>query len=128
MTTHDHIAQGWSRDQMALRAAQELQDGYYVNLGIGIPTLVANHVPCNARIIGTHEHESHFVFDILHNNTTDIQLERHSTDTHGTNHCGCCSQEPTAAGVDRLADPFVRHPALRKLFDMGPRGAKAPRG
>ena len=41
--------------------------------------------PCNARIIGTHEHESHFVFDILHNNTTDIQPERHSTDTHGTN-------------------------------------------
>jgi TnpA family transposase len=48
-------------------------------------TLVANHVPCNARIIGTHEHESHFVFDILHNNTTDIQPKRHSTDTHGTN-------------------------------------------
>ena len=53
--------------------------------GVVSYTLVANHVPVNARIIGANEHESHYVFDILFNNTTEVQPEVHSTDTHGTN-------------------------------------------
>ena len=53
--------------------------------GVVSYTLVANNIPINAYIIGANEHESHYVFDILFNNTTDIQPEIHSTDTHGAN-------------------------------------------
>jgi 3-oxoacid CoA-transferase subunit B len=41
----------WSREQLAERAARELRDGYYVNLGIGIPTLVANYVPPGMKVV-----------------------------------------------------------------------------
>jgi TnpA family transposase len=53
--------------------------------GVSSDTLVVNNVPVNAKVIGTHEHESHYVFDLLYNNTSDIRPELHSTDTHGAN-------------------------------------------
>jgi TnpA family transposase len=59
----------------------------YFGLGKGIVvcSLTANHVPINTKVISANEHESHYVFDILFNNTSDIVPNIHSTDTHGTN-------------------------------------------
>jgi TnpA family transposase len=53
--------------------------------GVVSYSLVANHVPINAEIIGANKHESHYVFDLLFNNTTELQPTIHSTETHGTN-------------------------------------------
>ena len=56
------------------------------NKGLTSMNLIANHVALNARIIGANEHESHFILDLLHNNTSDIKPDILSTDTHGVNH------------------------------------------
>ncbi len=53
--------------------------------GVVSYSMVLNHIPFWAKIIGANEHESHYVFDILYNNTSDIVPKIHSTDTHGTN-------------------------------------------
>ena len=59
----------------------------YFALGKGVSaiTLVANYIPVNAKIIGTHEHESRFIYDLLANNTSEVNPDKVSTDTHGTN-------------------------------------------
>ena len=53
--------------------------------GVVVYTLVINHIPVNAKIISTHQHESHYVFDLLYNNLTNVKPQIHSTDTDGTN-------------------------------------------
>lgn len=56
-----------------------------VNKGVSCCTLVSNHIPINAKVIGANEYEGHYIFDLLYNNTTDIHPVIHSTDGHGIN-------------------------------------------
>ncbi|MFK7731190.1 MAG: Tn3 family transposase [Pseudomonadales bacterium] len=56
------------------------------NKGVSSMTLVANHAAVNAKVIGSNEHESHYIFDLLQSNTSDIKPDVLSTDTHGINH------------------------------------------
>jgi hypothetical protein len=84
---HRHSSSDGQRIETQIPTINARYSSKYFGLkkGVSAYTLVLNHVPINATIIGTHEHESHYVYHLLHNNTTDIKPERHSTDTHGTN-------------------------------------------
>jgi 3-oxoacid CoA-transferase subunit B len=64
----------WTHYQMAARAAQELQDGFYVNLGIGIPTLVANHVPKDVEVWLQSENGMLGIGPFPHEDTVDPDL------------------------------------------------------
>ncbi|MCP3663163.1 MAG: transposase [Gammaproteobacteria bacterium] len=83
-----HSSSDGQKFETAIPTINARHSSKYFGLSKGVVsyTLVANHVPLNARIIGANEHESHFVFDILFNNNTDILPAIHSTDSHGTNH------------------------------------------
>jgi TnpA family transposase len=54
--------------------------------GVSAMSLIANHAAINARVIGANEHESHYIFDLLFNNTSEVKPGVLSTDTHGVNH------------------------------------------
>ena len=82
-----HSSSDGQKMEASVRTFNARHSPKYWGLGKGIVpyTACANNVPINAFNIGADDHESHFVYDILHNNSTDIQPEIHSTDTHGTN-------------------------------------------
>ena len=83
-----HSSSDGQKFETAVRTFNARHSPKYFGLKKGIVpyTLVANNVPVNARNISADDHESHFVFDILYNNSTDIQPDIHSVDRHGTNH------------------------------------------
>jgi hypothetical protein len=79
-----------SKDSISVYAEDTMNARHspkYFALGKGVSsiTLIANHIPVNAKIIGTHEHESRFVYDLLANNTSEVNPDKVSTDTQGTN-------------------------------------------
>lgn len=82
-----HSSSDGQKFETGVRTFNARHSPKYFGLKKGIVpyTAVANNVPINAVNIGADEHESHFVFDVLFNNSTDILPEIHSTDTHGAN-------------------------------------------
>lgn len=82
-----HSSSDGQRFETKVNTAKARHSPKYFGLkkGVSICTVVANHLPITGTVIGTHEHESHFLADLLFNNTSEVRPERHSTDTHGTN-------------------------------------------
>lgn len=82
-----HSSSDGQKFEAAISTINARHSAKYFGLKKGVVayTLLASHVPLNARIIGANEHESHYVYDVLFNNLTDIQPSIHSTDTHGAN-------------------------------------------
>src|SRR3546814_16547683 len=74
---------GWTRDDMAARAAKELEDGYYVTLGIGIPTIVANHVPTGMTVTLQSEHAMHGIGPFPFQGDADPDLIDRTSVGHG---------------------------------------------
>ncbi|MBT4520665.1 MAG: Tn3 family transposase [Halieaceae bacterium] len=82
-----HSSSDGQKFETAIPTVNSRHSAKYFGLKKGVVgyTMLASHVPLSARIIGANEHESHYVFDVLFNNTSDIQPSMHSTDTHGAN-------------------------------------------
>ena len=117
-----HSSSDGQKFETALPTFNARHSSRYFGLKKGVVayTLIANHIPINARVIGTHEHESHYVFDILVNNSTTIQPEIHSTDVHGINHLNY-------AILHLFGYQFApRYKDLRHQVDTALYGFKAP--
>ena len=82
-----HSSSDGQKFETAVRTFNARHSPKYWGLKKGIvrDSMVANHVPVNARNISADDHESHYVFDLIYNNRTDIQPDRHSVDGHGIN-------------------------------------------
>ena len=73
---------------------------YRTRRGISIYSIIANHIPINAKAIGPHEHESHYLFDLLYNNPTNIPIDYITGDTHAIN-------QLNFVGMDLIDTEFI---------------------